>query len=46
MAMISVLREETPPDHLASLVVQIRGEVDLALVAVEPDQFPATLCEI
>src|SRR5215475_500959 len=41
-----VVGEETPPDHLASLVVQVRGEVNLALVAVEPDQFPDTIVEV
>src|SRR5215471_7516389 len=41
-----VVGEETLPHHFPSLVVEIRGEHDLALVAVEPDQFPDTIVEV
>src|SRR5262249_20717729 len=41
-----VVGEETSPHHFASLVVEIRGEHDLALIAVEPDQFPDTIVEV
>src|SRR5262245_54020312 len=41
-----VVGEETPPHHFASLVVEIRSERDLALVAVEADQFPDTIMEV
>src|SRR5215831_1183094 len=41
-----VVGEETPRHHFAPLVVEIRGEHDLALVAVEPDQFPDPIVEV
>lgn len=41
-----VVAEETPPRHFASLVVQVRGELDLALVTVEPDQFADAIAEV
>ena len=34
-----VVANATPPDHFASLAVQVRRELDLALATVEPDQF-------
>src|SRR5262249_16164503 len=41
-----VVGKATPPQHFATLVVQVRRELDLALGPVEPDQFTDAIVEM